>query len=378
MKIPLMDLVAQYHSIRDEIEQAIRGVLESGVFILGPNVAAFEEEMAAYLGVKYAVGVASGTDALLLTLRAYGIGPGDEVIVPAYTFFATAEVVSQLGATPVFVDIDPQTYCLDASQLEERITARTKAIIPVHLYGHPADMAPILEFAGRHGLKVIEDNAQALGAEYKGRKTGSLGDAGCLSFFPSKTLGGYGDGGMVVTNDPMLAETIRKLRTHGWQRKYYPEMLGFNSRLDELQAAILRIKLRHLDAWNERRREMAERYRALLANSGVLLPWEAPYAKHVYHLYIIRLRERKAVQEHLRALGIASGIYYPLPLHLVEPYRGLGYGPGAFPEAERAAQETLAIPLYPEMTKDHVKAVSQSVALALACLNRSRVRPYPD
>jgi dTDP-4-amino-4,6-dideoxygalactose transaminase len=365
MKIPLFDLVAQYQSIRDEIEQTIQGVLESGVFILGPNVAAFEAEIAAYLGVRYAVGVASGTDALLLTLRAYGVGPGDEVIVPAYTFFATAEVVSQVGATPVFVDIDPRTYCLDVKQLEAKISARTKAIIPVHLYGHPADMAPILELAKKHGLKVIEDNAQALGAEYKGRKTGSLGDAGCLSFFPSKTLGGYGDGGMVVTNDPTLAETVRKLRTHGWRTKYYPEMIGYNSRLDELQAAILRVKLRHLDAWNERRRKIAEQYRALLAGNGIELPWEAPYARHVYHLYVIRVKEREAVQERLKAMGIASAVYYPLPLHLVEPYRDLGYGPGAFPEAERAAKETLAIPLYPEMTSDQIETVASGVRDAL-------------
>jgi dTDP-4-amino-4,6-dideoxygalactose transaminase len=366
MRIPLMDLVVQYHSIRDEIEQAIRGVLESGVFILGPNVAAFEEEMAAYLGVKYAVGVASGTDALLLTLRAYGIGPGDEVIVPAYTFFATAEVVSQVGATPVFVDIDPRTYCLDVEQLEGKISVRTKAIIPVHLYGHPADMTPVLELAKRHGLRVIEDNAQALGAEYKGKKTGSLGDAGCLSFFPSKNLGGYGDGGMVVTNDPVLAETVRKLRTHGWRTKYYPEMIGYNSRLDELQAAILRVKLRHLDAWNERRRKIAEQYRALLAGNGIELPWEAPYARHVYHLYAIRIKERKTVQGHLKALGIASAVYYPLPLHLVEPYRHLGYGINSFPEAERAAAETLAIPLSPEMTPDQIETVASGVRDALA------------
>jgi dTDP-4-amino-4,6-dideoxygalactose transaminase len=322
--------------------------------------------------VRYAVGVASGTDALLLTLRAYGIGPGDEVIVPAYTFFATAEVVSELGATPVFVDINPQTYCLDASQLEEKITARTKAIIPVHLYGHPADMAPILEPAKKHGLRVIEDNAQALGAEYRGCKTGSLGDAGCLSFFPSKNLGGYGDGGMVVTNDPILADTVRKLRTHGWRAKYYPEMIGYNSRLDELQAAILRVKLRHLDAWNERRRKIAEQYRALLAGGGVELPWEAPYARHVYHLYVIRVKERKAVQDRLKALGIASAVYYPLPLHLVEPYRNLGYGPGAFPEAERAAEETLAIPLFPEMTADQIEAVASAVKDALRVVGSRR------
>lgn len=272
MKIPLIDLVAQYHDIRGEIDQAIHKVLESGTFILGPNVAALEEEVAGYLGRRYAIGVASGTDALLLTLQAYGIGAGDEVIVPAYTFFATAEVVSQVAATPLFVDIDPRSYCIDAPQLEARITPQTKAVIPVHLYGHPADIDPILALAREHGIRVIEDNAQAMGAEYKGRKTGSLGDAGCLSFFPSKNLGGYGDGGMVVTNDPELAETVRKLRTHGWIKKYHPEMVGYNSRLDELQAAILRVKLRYLDAWNERRREIARRYQVLLGNSQVEPP----------------------------------------------------------------------------------------------------------
>lgn len=372
MKVPLIDLVAQYHSIRGEIEHAIRGVLESGAFILGPNVAVLEAEVAAYLGVRYGVGVASGTDALLLTLRAYGIGPGDEVIVPAYTFFATAEVVSQVGATPVFVDIDPKTYCLDVTQIEGKITPRTRAIIPVHLYSHPADMAPILELARRQGLKVVEDNAQAFGAEYRGRKTGSFGDAACLSFFPSKTLGGYGDGGMVVTDDPVLAETVRKLRTHGWRTKYQPEVIGYNSRLDELQAAILRVKLRYLDGWNKRRREIAEQYRGLLAGSGVELPWEAPYARHVYHLYIVRLKERKAVQYHLKSLGIASAIYYPLPLHLVEPYRRGGYGPGAFPEAERAAQETLAIPVYGEMTDDQIEAVASAVRDALTTVGSPR------
>ena len=366
MKIPLVDLVAQYRSIRGEIDQAIQSVLESGTFILGDNVAAFEEEVATYLGVRHAIGVASGTDALLLTLRAYGIGPGDEVIVPAYTFFATAEAVSHVGATPAFVDIEPKTYCLDAAQLQSKFTPRTKAIIPVHLYGHPADMAPILELAKGRGVKVIEDNAQALGAEYQRRKTGTLGDAGCLSFFPSKNLGGYGDGGMVVTNDLALAELVRKLRTHGWRTKYHPEMIGFNSRLDELQAAVLRVKLRYLDDWNKRRREIAERYRNFLADSEVGAPWEAPYANHIYHLYVIRVLERGAVQEHLRSLGIASGIYYPLPLHEAEPYRRFGYQYGSFPEAERAARETLAIPFFPELTNDQVEVVASAIGRALA------------
>ncbi len=372
MKIPLIDLVAQHQNIREEIDQAIRNVLGSGIFILGPNVAAFEKEVASYLGVSHAIGVASGTDALILTLRAYGIGPGDEVIVPAYTFFATAEAVSQCGATPVFVDIDPNRYCIDVAQIERAITPRTKAIIPVHLYGHPADMGLIGEVARERRLKVVEDNAQALGAEYRGRKTGTLGDAGCLSFFPSKNLGGYGDGGMVVTDDPALAEVIRKLRTHGWRTKYHPEMLGFNSRLDELQAAILRVKLKHLDTWNEQRRMIAARYRVLLADTGVGLPWEAAYAEHVYHLFVIRVRERKAVQDHLKSSGIASGVYYPLPLHLLEPYGRLKLGLGSFPEAEQAAQETLAIPLYPEMTDAQVVAVAAGAKEALAAVEARR------
>ena len=365
MKIPLIDLVAQYRTIRDEIDRAIREVLDGGNFVLGVNVAAFEEEMAAYLGVGYAIGVASGTDALRLTLQAYGIGPGDEVIVPGYTFFATAESVSHCGATPVFVDIDPKTYCLDVSQVANRITGRTKAIVPVHLFGHPADMDPIMDLARGRGIRVIEDNAQALGAEYGGRKTGSIGDAGCLSFFPSKNLGGYGDGGMVVTSDLTLAEAVRKLRNHGWRRKYFPETVGWNSRLDEIQAAILRVKLRYLDAWNTRRREIAVTYLSLLGDSGVVLPWEAPHAKHVYHLYLLRVKERDVVHAHLRSLDIASAIYYPVPLHLVDPYCPLGFHAGDFPHAEQAAQETLAIPLYPEMKDDQIEAVASAVREAL-------------
>jgi dTDP-4-amino-4,6-dideoxygalactose transaminase len=259
------------------------------------------------------------------------------------------------------VDIDPKSYCIDVAQIERSITPRTKAIIPVHLYGHPADMAPIREVARERGLKVIEDNAQAMGAEYRGRKTGSLGDAGCLSFFPSKNLGGYGDGGMVVTDDPELGDTVRKLRTHGWRTKYHPEMIGFNSRLDELQAAILRVKLKHLDTWNEQRRMIAARYRVLLADTGVGLPWEAAYAEHVYHLFVIRVRERKAVQDHLKSSGIASGVYYPVPLHLVEPYRHLRLGPGSFPEAERAADETLSLPLYPEISESQQDTVAKAL-----------------
>lgn len=366
MKVPLVDLAAQYLDLKGPIDQAIDSVLESGAFILGPNVAAFEESMASYLGTKHAVGVASCTDALVLVLHAYGIGERDEVIVPAYTFFATAEAVTRVGATPVFADVDRDTFCLDPSRLEESVTPRTRAVIPVHLYGHPAHMRPILDFAARRELLVVEDNAQALGARYEGSKTGSIGHAACLSFFPSKNLGAYGDGGMVATNDGALAEHVRKLRTHGWARKYFPELPGFNSRLDELQAAVLRVKLRHLDDWNERRRVIADRYRALLGHPDVSLPTEAPHARHVYHLFVIRVADPEGVAAHLRSRDVASSRYYPLPLHLVEAYRDLGHRPGSFPEAEAAARQTLAIPLYPEMSEDQIASVADAVAEALA------------
>jgi dTDP-4-amino-4,6-dideoxygalactose transaminase len=363
--MPLLDLVAQYHSIQPEIDGAVHRVLESGHFILGPEVVALEEEVSEYLDVKHGVGVASGTDALVLALRALEIGRGDEVIVPAYTFFATAGTVMQVGATPVFADIDPRTYCLDVAAAAKNITSKTKAIIPVHLYGQPADVKGITELAKWHGLKVIEDNAQAFGATYNGHKTGSLGDIGCLSFFPSKNLGGYGDGGMVVTNDAALAEKVRILRTHGWKKKYYPEMLGYNSRLDALQAAILRVKLRHIDAWNDRRRALAQEYSRRLAEPRIVTPYEAEACRHVYHLYVIRLQERDRVQGLLKEAGVAAEVYYPVPPHLTEPFRTLGHRPGEYPEAERASRETLAIPLYPEMTSEQLESVVSALKSAL-------------
>jgi dTDP-4-amino-4,6-dideoxygalactose transaminase len=308
--------------------------------------------------VKHGVGVASGTDALILALRALEIGPGDEVILPAYTFFATAGAVLNVGATPKLVDIDPKTYCLDIEQVKASISPATKAIIPVHLYGHPAEMNPILELAQEYGLKIIEDNAQAFGASYHGRKSGSFGDLACLSFFPSKNLGGYGDGGMVVTDDEGLANKVRMLRTHGWQQKYFPEILGYNSRLDTLQAAILRVKLGYIDRWNERRRKLAEAYNKSLSRlPDLALPYQAPGVKHVYHLYVVRSQIRDELQKHLKQKGIASSVYYPQPLHLSDPCKGLGYQPGDFPHAERASLETLAIPLYPEMTQEQVNRV---------------------
>ncbi|MBK8418678.1 DegT/DnrJ/EryC1/StrS family aminotransferase [Candidatus Villigracilis saccharophilus] len=347
--ISLVDLTAQYHSIKEEIDSAVLSTLESGHFILGPQVVKFEESIAVYLGVKHAIGLASGTDALVLALRALNIGTGDEVIIPAYTFFATAGTVMSVGAQPVFVDVDPQSYQIDVSKIRSAITPKTKAIIPVHLYGHPAEMNPILEIARENNLKVIEDNAQGLGAEYLGKKTGSFGDIACLSFFPTKNLGAFGDAGMVVTNDPLLAERMRMLRTHGWKKKYYSEEVGYNSRLDALQAAILQAKFPHLDSWNEKRRELAQRYNEKLGSSGIVIPVEREWGKHVYHLYIVRSEKRDALQAFLKQKGIASEVYYPLPPHLATPCRKLGYKEGDFPHAEKASRETFALPLYPEL-----------------------------
>ena len=368
MPIPLVDLTLQYQNIRQEVDRAVQDVLSSGAFILGARGKAFEEAVAAYLGVRHAVGVASGTDALWLALRACGVGPGDEVIVPAYTFFATAEAVAQAGATPVFADIHPGSYGIDPSRLEAHITPRTRAIIPVHLYGCPADLGPVLRLAAHHGLKVIEDNAQAFGAEYSGpehglQKTGPLGDAGCLSFFPTKNLGGYGDGGMVVTNDPAVAGQVRKLRNHGGLEKHAPEMIGWNSRLDELQAAVLLVKLRHVDSWNARRRSIADTYRELLNGLPVETPRDPSYGKHIYHLYVVRLGDRDRVKAHLDSLGIASAVYYPVPLHRTTPYRGIPLV--TLPEAERAARETLALPMFPEMTEEQIRAVAGAIRQVL-------------
>jgi len=363
--IPLVDLSAQYIANKDEIDAAIGGVLEKGQYILGPNLSAFEGEVAQYLGVKHAVGVASGTDALVIALRSAGIGPGDEVIVPAYTFFATAGAVLLAGATPMFVDISPETYCIDVKQITRKISTRTKAIIPVHLYGHPADMAQLLEIAEAHGLLLIEDNAQAFGSDFHGNKAGGIGNIGCLSFYPTKNLGAYGDGGMVVTDNDELAEKARLLRTHGWNRKYYPETLGYNSRLDELQAAILRVKLLHTDQWNARRREIANYYCESLSGLEVVTPAESANVFHVYHLFVIRVSNRSQLQKMLRENGIDSAVYYPQPLHLTQPCKFLGHQRGEFPEAERSSRETLAIPIYPEMKKEQTESVVSTIESAI-------------
>lgn len=350
--IPLVDLQAQYAGIRDEIDVAMRRVVQNANFILGPEVHDFEAAFARFSGAAEAVGVASGTAALHLALLACGIGPGDEVITTPFTFYATAEAITQAGAAPVFVDIRPDTYNIDADKLEAAITPRTKAIMPVHLYGQAADMDTILAIAQRHGLRVIEDAAQAHAAEYRGRRCGSIGDIACFSFFPSKNLGCYGDGGMITSNNAELAARVRRLRDHGRVGKYEHVEQGWGYRLDALQAAILGAKLPHLEDWTERRRAAAQRYNQLLQDCEVVTPAELPGNRHVYHLYVIRTPSRDAVFEQLKARGIGAGIHYPLPMHRQPVYRGLGLGPGSFPVAEAAATEVLSLPLYAEITPE--------------------------
>jgi dTDP-4-amino-4,6-dideoxygalactose transaminase len=363
--IPPLDLKAQFQSIKSEISEAINQVIESQHFILGPHVKALEEEVARYCGTKFAIGVASGTDALLLAMHAAGVGPGDEVIMPTFSFIATADTATLLGAVPVFVDIDPVTFALDAAALSAKVTKRTKAIVPVHLYGHPADMDPLNEFAREHNLRVIEDNAQAIGAKYKGRKTGSLGDMGCISFFPSKNLGGYGDGGMIVTNSAEYDKHLRTLRSHGSPKKYFSTEQGWNSRLDELQAAILRVKLRHLDAWGVARRKNARSYDQLLSKiPGVAVPAEASWAEHVYHQYTIRVAKRDQVQAHLTEQGIGTTVYYPVPMHMQPVFSRLGYHEGNLPQAEQAAKEVLSLPIYAELTPEQIHRVAAAIQSA--------------
>jgi dTDP-4-amino-4,6-dideoxygalactose transaminase len=359
--VPVLDLKVQYESIKDELDAAVADVLESTQFILGPAVRDFEERVAAHCGCKYGIGVASGTDALRLTLAALGIGPGDEVITTPFTFIATGNTISRSGATPVFVDIDPRTSNIDPAAIEETMTERTKAIVPVHLYGQPADMDPIIELAETNRVYVIEDAAQAIGARYKGRQVGSMGQAGCLSFYPTKNLGGYGDGGMVVTNDALLADKIDVLRRHGSKKKYHADVLGFNSRLDSLQAAILAVKLNHLDDWNEARRRLADRYNQLLADLPVTTPYESPDVYHVYHQYTIRAPQRDALIAYLKERGIGTMIYYPVPLHLQGLYASLSYAEGSLPISEIASREVLSLPMYPELTDDQQILITDTV-----------------
>jgi dTDP-4-amino-4,6-dideoxygalactose transaminase len=364
--IPPLDLRAQWLSVKDEISAAINAVVESQQFILGPQVQALEEEIARYCGTKFAVAVASGTDALLLALHAAGVGPGDEVLLPTFSFIATADSVSLLGAIPVFVDIDPSTFAINPAQLEAKISPRTRAILPVHLYGHPADMDPINAIAQRHNLKVIEDNAQAIGAKYKDRKTGGVGDLGCISFFPSKNLGAYGDGGMIVTNSEAYSKHLRMLRNHGSPQKYFATEQGWNSRLDEIQAAILRVKLRHLDNWGAARRKNARSYSQLLkAIPGVVIPVEAPWAEHVYHQYTIRVANRDRVQSALTEQGIGTTVYYPTPMHLQPVFAKFRYREGDLPQAEQAAKEVLSLPIYAELTSEQIHRVVAGIAAAV-------------
>lgn len=358
VRVPFLDLKTQYLGIRREIDAAIAGVLESSQFVLGPEVAALEREFAAYVGAAHGIGVSSGTSALHLALLAAGVGPGDEVITVPNTFVATVAAIRYTGARAVLVDVDPRTLTMDPSRIEEAIGPRTKALLPVHLYGQPADMDPILEIARRRGLKVIEDAAQAHGARYRGRPVGRLGDLACFSFYPGKNLGAYGEGGMVVTGDDGWARTLRMLRDWGQDRKYHHVLAGFNYRLEGMQGAILRVKLRHLEAWTEARRAHAARYRELLADCGVGLPVEGEGRRHVYHVYAVRTSRREALMKALAEQGIQTGIHYPVPVHLQPAYADPAYGRGSFPVAERAADEVLSLPMYPELTEDHLRAVA--------------------
>ena len=366
--VPLLDLKAQYARIKAEIDRAVQEVFESQWFILGPKVEQCERRVAEYCGSPYGVGVSSGSDALLIALMAERIGPGDEVITTPYTFFATAGCVARVGATPVFVDIDPITCNIDVTRLEARITERTKAVVPVHLFGQCAEMDPLVDVAGRHGLVVIEDAAQAIGAEYRGRRAGSMGDYGCFSFFPSKNLGCAGDGGMVVTRDEAKAQCLQVLRGHGAKPKYYHSLVGGNFRLDALQAAIVSAKLPHLDAWTAARQNNADRYRRLFREAGLTdggpvgLPESLADRRHIYNQFVVRVERRDELRAYLKDRGVGTEVYYPVPLHLQECFAGLGHKRGDFPESEAAADATLALPVYPELSDEQAEYVVESVA----------------
>jgi dTDP-4-amino-4,6-dideoxygalactose transaminase len=361
MHVPFVDLKAQYSSIRSEIDAAISRVIENTAFILGREVEAFEEAFADYAGAKYCIGLNSGTAAIQVAVMACGIGPGDEVIIPANTFFATAEGTSTAGAGPVFVDVDPVSYQIDPAKVEAAITDRTKAIMPVHLYGQAADLDAIREVARQYNLDVIEDAAQAHGSLYKGRRVGGLGRAGCFSFYPGKNLGAYGEGGAVVTNDPDVARHARLLRDHGSDRKYHHEIIGYNFRLEGLQGAVLATKLKYLDRWNELRREHAAQYNHLLRDSALVLPAEADYAHHIYHLYVVQCDARDSLQEYLAARGVQTGIHYPIPVHLQQAYSSLGYKRGDFPHAELQSARVLSLPMFPELEPEQINYVAESI-----------------
>ena len=363
MKVPFLDLKAHHAPFIEKFDLAIHEVIESSAFAGGPFVEKFEEEFAAFCGSSDAIAVGNGTDALWLALLALGIGEGDEVITVPNTFIATAEAITYCKARPVFVDVDQNTFTMNPAELEKSLTERTKAIIPVHLFGQPADMDPILEFARAHGLFVVEDAAQAHGAEYKGRKAGTMGDAGCFSFYPGKNLGAFGEAGAVVTNDPELRKQIQMLRDHGQSQKYYHALMGWNCRMDGIQAAVLSIKLRHLYEANSLRRKHALQYNDALAGiEAVLTPFEAKYAKHVYHVYAIRVQERDAVRQHLQEKGVGCAVHYPVPIHLQDACRNLGYTRGAFPIAESLADEFVSLPMFPELTEEQIEYVGRCVS----------------
>jgi len=368
--IPTLDLTAQYRTIQDEVLDVVREVFESQRFILGPEVQAFEREIADFIGCTHAIGVSSGTDALLAALMALGIGPGDEVVTTPFTFFATAGAIHRTGATPVFADVDADTLCLDPAAAVAAVTERTRAVIPVHLYGYASEMGPLLDLARQRGVAIIEDAAQSIGADYRGRMTGTLGEFGCFSFFPSKNLGGIGDGGLVTTGDDDHAELLLRLRAHGAKPKYYHHLVGGNFRLDALDAAVLRVKLRHLDGWNQGRRAVAARYERMLLDAGLVsadgpvysLPPREGRGKHVFHQYVVRVTRRDALRDDLAEQGIQTAIYYPIPLHLQPCFADLGYGTGDMPVAEQAAGEVLALPMYAELTEAQQRHVVDAIA----------------
>ena len=357
----LLDLKVQYDSIKEEIDKTIQDVINRGAFILGEDLEKFEQELAEYCQAKFAVGLNSGSDALLFALRAYDIANDDEVITTPFTFIATAEVIALQGAKPVFVDIDPKTYNIDVNKIEEKITKKTKAIIPVHLYGQPAEMDKIMEIAKKHNLVVIEDAAQAIGAEYKGKKACSIGQIGCLSFFPAKNLGAFGDAGAIITKDEEIAKKIRMMRNHGSQKKYFHEFLGDSSRLDNLQAAILRVKLKYIDQWNSKRIKKAEKYNESLRNSEVVTPYTIPNTKTVYQQYTIRLKERDKLQAFLKEKGIPTAVHYPMPLHLQPVLKYLNYQKGDFPASERASEEVISLPIYPEFKETDQQIIAKEI-----------------
>ncbi|ABP67387.1 Glutamine--scyllo-inositol transaminase [Caldicellulosiruptor saccharolyticus DSM 8903] len=361
--ISLIDLKRQYTMLSNEIREAITEVLQSGQYILGSKVAEFEKRCSEYLNVKHCIGVGNGTDALVIALESVGVGNGDEVITTPFTFFATAEAIVRVGAKPVFVDIDPLSYNINPEEIEKKVTPKTKAIIPVHIFGQVCDMDKILEIAKKYNLCVIEDACQAFGAEYNGKKAGTIGDVGCFSFFPTKNLGGFGDGGLIVTNDDEVAEKARMLRQHGSKKKYYNELIGFNSRLDEIQAAILLVKLKYIDDWNKRRSEIAQRYNQGLKLDGLITPAKTNNCErgHIYHLYVLQHERRDELIKYLSQKGIATGIYYPVPLHLTKALQFLGYKEGDFKVAEEVCRKSFAIPMFPELTEEEIEFIISSI-----------------